>query len=203
MDLFDHDRAFLARLDAAMDEARRRAGPRFGCGPGRDDCCRGPFPINRLDARRLQRGLAELEAVDPARAAELRRRARAAVATLREDFPGDAAAGLLSDNGDADAFFERHGSLPCPALDPARRTCELYAHRPWTCRTYGPPIRIGDEDLPACPHCFAPCTAEETAALRVEPDPEGLEDALLDQLQREERADGRETLVAHALAGKP
>jgi len=204
MDLFDHDRRFLARLDAAMDRARHLAGARFGCGPGRDECCRGPFPINRLDARRLQRGLAELAARDPARAAALRRRAAEAVLQLDADFPGEARSGLLrdADAPDAQEFFARHAQLPCPALDPERRTCELYASRPWTCRTYGPPLRVGDEKLPACPHCFAPCSARDTEALRVEPDPEGLEDALLDQLRRQERADARETLVAHALAGR-
>jgi hypothetical protein len=71
-----------------------------------------------------------------------------------------------------------------------------------TCRTYGPPIRIGDEELPACPFCFAPCTPEETEALRVEPDPEGLEDAIVDQLEREEGLTG-ETVVAFALLGLP
>jgi Fe-S-cluster containining protein len=92
--------------------------------------------------------------------------------------------------------------MPCPALDPRTGLCELYEYRPWTCRTYGPPIRIGDEDLPPCPHCFEPTPEPLLEALRVEPDPEGLEDALLDALERAEGVRS-ETVVAFALLGQP
>ncbi len=203
MDLFDHDRRFLDRIDRVMHDAAARAGDRWGCGPGRTDCCIGPFPIHLLDARRLLRGLDALRRVDPERAAAIAGRASEAAGSLREGFPGDAAAGVLDDDDDAQqAYFTRHETLPCPALDPASGRCELYAARPWTCRTFGPPIRIGGEDLPACPFCFAPCSAEETEALRVEPDPEGLEDALVDRLERDEGVAG-ETIIAFALLGMP
>ena len=203
MSILDHDRKLLATIDAAMDEASRRAGERWGCGPGRTDCCMGPFPINLLDARRLQAGLRELERDDPQRAAAVRARAREAVEQWTQDFPGDVASGLLSDeNLDVQDFCDAHQSMPCPALDPDNGRCTLYAHRPWTCRTFGPPTRVGDEPLPACRHCFAPCSSEETEQLRVEPDPEGLEDALVDQLEREEGRSG-DSFVALALLGLP
>lgn len=211
-----HDDRMTAAIDARLREAAGRAGARWGCRAGRVDCCLGPFPINALDARRLRRGLAELAASDPARAAAVRARAAAAVETFAADYPGDAATGRLAEAEPPDgstpsteevealeaaqqAWFDRHGDLPCPALDPATGRCELYARRPFTCRTYGPPLAIGDEELPACPFCFAPCTPEETAALRVDPDPEGLEDAILDQLEALEGAKG-ETVIAWALA---
>ena len=205
MDLFEHDRRFLASVDEAMEVARERAGERWGCGPGRADCCMGPFPINLLDARRLQRGLAQLAESEPAKAEAIRDRARAAVAVLREGFPGDPASGILAEDDDdtvQQRYLTVHEKLPCPALDPATLTCDLYEHRPWTCRTFGPPIRIGREELPPCPYCFTPCEPHEIEALRVEPDPDGLEDTLVDALEREEGIAG-ETLIAFALCGLP
>ena len=206
MDLFDHDRRFLAVVDEAMEVARVRAGERWGCGPGRADCCMGPFPINMLDARRLQKGLAELAERAPSRAQAIRERAHAALPVLREAFPGDARSGFLDDDDGDDTAQQRyltaHEKLACPALDPATRTCELYAQRPWTCRTFGPPIRVGREDLPPCPYCFAACDPHELEALRVEPDPDGLEDTLVDALEREQDVQG-ETLIAFALCGLP
>ena len=203
MDLFDHDRRFLAVVDEAMELARERAGGRWRCGPGSADCCIGPFPINLLDARRLQRGLAQRTTNDPAKAKAIRERANAAVTVLREAFPGDAASGILDEDDTLQQqYLGAHEKLPCPALDPATRMCDLYEHRPWTCRTFGPPIRVGREDLPPCPYCFAPCSADEIEALRVEPDPDGLEETLLDALERDERVEG-ETLIAFAHCGLP
>jgi Fe-S-cluster containining protein len=203
VDLFDHDRRFLEVVDRVMDDARRAAGDAWACGPGRTECCIGPFPINLLDARRLIRGLAEMAGSEPARAARIEARAREAVERMRSDFAGDAEQGILTEDDAAqDAFFECHGDRPCPALDPATGRCEVYAFRPWTCRTFGPPIQIGHERLPPCPHCFAPCSGEEEDRLRVIPDPDGLEAALLDALERDLGLAG-ETIVAFALLGMP
>ena len=62
------DDAFVCRFDESMADATQRAGSLFGCGPGNSRCCRGPFPINLLDARRLWRGMTALASRDPARA---------------------------------------------------------------------------------------------------------------------------------------
>jgi hypothetical protein len=67
-----------------------------------------------------------------------------------------------------------------------------------TCRTYGPPVRIGEEDLPPCKNCFQGATPEEIERCRLEPDAEGFEDAILARLERSGGASG-ETLVALAL----
>lgn len=192
----DADRRLLRVIDEAMASAAARAGSRLACRPGCDECCHGPFPINALDVQRLRRGLAELAARDPGRAAAIVERARAQVPRLTPGFPGDPGTGRLSENERAlEAFFDRYVSIPCPALDPETGCCELYAHRPFTCRTFGPPVRIGYTDLPPCRLCFQgepPATVE---ACRVDPDPHGLEDRLLDRL-----GDDDETVVAFALA---
>jgi Fe-S-cluster containining protein len=190
------DRRLLQVVDSGMAEAARRAGSWLACRPGCAGCCHGPFPINRLDERRLREGMAALSAADPERARAVAERARRQLPVLREDFPGDPETGALADGDEeADLYFARHGALPCPALDPATGRCDLYAWRPLTCRTFGPPVRIGDADLPPCDLCFQGAPAEAVEACRVEPDPHGLEDRLLAPLGEEE------TLVAFALAG--
>lgn len=189
------DRRLLQVIDEAMAEAGRRAGAHLVCRPGCTGCCHGPFPINGLDAARLRRGLEELASCDPERAAALIERARALVSVLVPDFPGDPATGVLADDDSADPWFEGHASLPCPALDPATGRCELYAHRPLSCRTFGPPVRIGAADLPPCDLCFQGASPAEAAACRVEPDPHGVEDRLVRRFGAEE-----ETLIAFVLA---
>jgi Fe-S-cluster containining protein len=194
------DRRLLRVLDAALAEGRERAGKRLACRVGCTECCMGPFPITELDARRLREGLRELRARDPRRAAALERRARAAVRALRGEFPGDAATGRLSEDEAArERFFDRHGQQPCPALDPQTGGCELYEHRPLTCRTYGPPVRIGDEDLPPCRLCFVGASTRAIARCRVTVDEAGLEDRLLRRLQRSGVPAIAETVVACAL----
>lgn len=190
------DRRLLEVVGAALAEAVERAGDRLACRPGCTECCHGPFPVNRLDAWRLRRGLEQLAGSAPEKARAVLDRARAQLQVLAEDYPGDPRTGVLAEDGaDDEAFFTRHGALPCPALDPATGRCDLYEHRPLTCRTFGPPVRLGDFDLPPCRLCFAGSPPEEVEACRAEPAPHGLEDRLLARL-----GDDAETLIAFALA---
>jgi len=190
------DRQLVENLERALGEGAVRAGPHLACRPGCIECCIGPFPITLLDAWRLQRAMEELERTDPVRAARIRGRARNAIREMSEDFPGDLASGLLRGDLEAeDRFFERHAALPCPLLDPDTGLCELYAARPLSCRTFGLPVRIGEENLPPCHLCFRDASAQEIEACRVLIDPEGLEDQILGD------AGEVETLIAFALAG--
>ena len=144
------DEALIRIVDAALAEAARKSRPWLVCRPGCIECCLGPFPITQLDARRLREGLSELERRDRQRAARVRERARQAVAQPATD------------------------DEPCPALDPATGTCDLYAARPITCRIFGPPVRYGSDAVGVCELCFHGASDEEIAACRVEVDP-GLE----------------------------
>jgi Fe-S-cluster containining protein len=193
------DADLLRVFDEALARSARALGPALDFGRGCPACCIGPFPINALDAWRLRRGL---QALDPARAGDVRARARAAVAVLRPHFPGDADRGVFAaDDAAEEAFCERFATLACPALDPGSGRCDLYAHRPLACRSYGLPVRIGITDLPPCRLCVEadPGTLERC---RAEPDPQHGERALLERLESATGAAG-ETLIAFALAGTP
>ncbi len=194
------DRRLLADIEGSLRACAQRAGDRLACRPGCSACCLGPFPITALDAVRLQAGLHELARHEPRRAAAIHTRAVAAARAMSEGFPGDAATGLLGEDVKAEeAFCLRHGATPCPALDPASGRCELYESRPISCRTFGPPVRIGDQELPPCSLCFKGTPAHEVERCRFEPDPTGIEDELLSDLEAEDGVSG-ETMIAFALA---
>lgn len=195
------DDILMQEVDVAMAASTRRAGPLYGCRAGRADCCRALFPINLLDARRLQRGMKDLEARDPARAKAVRARATRAVRRLARDFPGDPTTGLFSGDEKAEASFcAQHGARRCPALDGPTGKCDVYEFRPLACRAMGPPVHLGRVDLDPCPYCFGPASAEDIERCRARPDPEGREDALLDALDGRPGRRG-ETVIAFALLG--
>lgn len=185
------DAALIQIVDAAMAEAARRSGTWLACRPGCHQCCIEPFAITQLDAIRLRAGLADLELRDPARAARVRERAQASVERMRRECPEDPLANAL--NCDQTAEDE-----PCPALDPATGTCDLYAARPITCRTFGPAVRFGAGSVAVCELCYQNATDAEIAGCEVAVDPENLEAELLRQLDCAGLTG--ETVVAFALA---
>ncbi|HSL22100.1 MAG TPA: hypothetical protein VK886_11230 [Vicinamibacterales bacterium] len=81
----------------------------------------------------------------------------------------------------------------------ARGTCDLYDSRPVSCRTDGPPVRIGGQDLPPCRLCFTSAAPHEIERARVEIDNERVEEDLLAALQQA-GAISQVTCVALALA---
>jgi Fe-S-cluster containining protein len=192
------DQALVAAVDAACADAVRLAAGRLACRVGCTECCVGPFPISALDAARLSAGLDALAAAEPALAAQVAMRARRAVARMAPAFPGDPDRGALAEDEAArDAFLAAHGSLPCPALDPESGRCELYAHRPLSCRTFGPPMEIESQSLPPCRLCFVGASDAEVEAARGRLDCHALEEPLEREVER--AGASRETLVAYAL----
>ena len=192
------DQALIQIVDAALVDATRRSGKWLVCRPGCTQCCIGAFPINQLDALRLRRGLADLEAREPQRADRLRQRAREAVARLSPGFPGDPVSGVLDEGDDAAERFSGFANEePCPALDPVTGNCELYESRPMTCRVFGPPVRTED-GLGVCELCYQGATDEEIAACEMKPDPDDLECALVEKLEESPGPRGN-TIIAFCL----
>jgi Fe-S-cluster containining protein len=180
------DRELVQILDASFADAAHRSGAWLVCHAGCTQCCIGAFAINQLDAQRLRDGLADLKHADPARAAEVERRAEDYIARLSAEFPGDPATGILAEDDESKLHFEGFANEePCPALDPATGRCDLYAARPTTCRVFGPPIRSGEEGgLGVCDLCFHDASPEEIAACEMQVDPDGLEAKLLAEVEQ-------------------
>jgi Fe-S-cluster containining protein len=193
------DQALVQIVDSALADTARRSGKWLACRPGCTQCCIGVFPINSLDAVRLREGLANLEASAPERAVRVRQRARDAVSRLAKEFPGDPISGLLDESEEAERrFAEFANDEPCPALDAETGLCELYESRPMTCRVFGPPVR-SEDGLGVCELCFQGASDEEIAACEMNPDPDDLESALVEELEKTTGAHGQ-TIVAFCLA---
>jgi Fe-S-cluster containining protein len=194
-----NDHALIQIVDSALADAARRSGPWLVCRPGCTQCCIGVFPINQLDAARLRNGLADLQVREPARAQQVRARARDAVARLSPHFPGDPATGILHEGvDDARNFSDFANDEPCPALDPVTGHCELYESRPMTCRVFGPPVR-SEGGLGVCELCFHGATDKEIAACEMKPDPGDLEAVLLEEMETTTGRRGN-TIIAFCLA---
>jgi Fe-S-cluster containining protein len=144
-----------------------------------------------------------LETGDPERALRIRQRAKASVARLAKDFPGDVNTGLLAEDEEAERrFVDFANDEPCQALDSASGMCDLYEFRPMTCRTFGPPVRSGSEGgLGVCELCYHGASDKQIAACEMVPDPNGLEPRLVRDVEKSTGKTGN-TIVAFCLAGK-
>jgi Fe-S-cluster containining protein len=157
-------------VDAALDSAVARSGRHLACRPGCSQCCYGVFEISGLDAARLREGL---QTAEPAVAARILERVAAAKEKLGPFFPGDVTTGVLTGTAEEIELFEEWAHAEaCPVLDPETQTCDLYAHRPILCRTFGPPIRNDADDpsagLAICELCFTEASEEEIAAAEMD-----------------------------------
>jgi Fe-S-cluster containining protein len=148
---------------------------------------------------RLQQGLNELAERDLDKAKRVLQRAAEWLERTVEGFPGDTESGILDDSPESEEIFEDFANdEPCPALDPQTMTCDLYAHRPMTCRVYGPPVRT-EGGVGICELCFTEASPEEIAAAEVPLDGEEIESGLNQELEKV-TTDGK-TIVAFALLG--
>ena len=192
------DSALIQIVDAALADAARRSGEWLVCHPGCTQCCVGVFAVNQLDAVRLQHGLAEIERTDPLRAGRIRARASDSVRRLATSFPGNAQTGVLDEGPEAEERFADFGNDEvCPVLDPETGLCELYAARPMTCRTFGPPVRA-EGGLGVCDLCFHGASDAEIAKCEMVADPEDLEGDLLRAIEKSRGPRGR-TIVAYCV----
>jgi Fe-S-cluster containining protein len=195
-------------VDTAVTDAYERGGAHLACHPGCSQCCIGVFPISQQDALRLREALATLEQSDPAKSARIQARATAARTRLTPHFPGDPQTGILNPDYEDSQLFsdESEDSIddnePCPVLDPATGTCDLYAARPILCRTFGPPMRTAEDNLATCELCFTHATTEEIAACELDPTLPAQEAASNDAFNSTHRLHGQ-TLVAYALRERP
>ena len=173
------DTELVEAVDAALRDGAARARGHMACRVGCTHCCLGPFNIAALEAARLVRGLAALTLRHPGTASASIERASGQWEQMIAAFPGDPITGVLTDDETARAvFFARFEDVPCPALDPASGSCQVYRWRPLACRTYGLPVRYGSEVLEPCPFNFRAVPLVVVAAATVEPDADDREGSL-------------------------
>ena len=193
-------------VDAALLSATQRSGPHLACRPGCTQCCYGIFPISQQDAHRLREALQVLEQTDPEKSHRIQARAAASRTRLNPHFPGDPATGILAEDYESSPLFtdESEDSIgdnePCPVLDPATGTCDLYEARPILCRTFGPPMRTAEDNLATCELCFIHATTEEIAACELDPTIPAQEEASNEAFNAAHNLHGQ-TLIAYALRG--
>lgn len=188
------DAELVRIVDAALQDAVHRSGTWLACRPGCNQCCTGVFRISQLDAARLREGLTLLQQDSPEQANRVQTRVAATRARLSATFPGDVCTGVLDGGDEADAAFDDFGNEQvCPVLDPVSGICSLYAHRPMTCRTFGPPVRNEQDALGTCELCFQGATEREVAHAEMTLPPLELEE----ELSRQTGHEG-ETIVAFA-----
>jgi Fe-S-cluster containining protein len=148
----DPYRSILDHADQFFGTVMREQAANLQCGKGCSLCCYGLFEIGSGDLPILAAGL---ETLHPMRRRSVVRRAVDIVAAsqhpnLRECSPRE-----------KDAFFERTSATACPCLDSAG-SCMVYDSRPLVCRTFGLPLRNGDDYLgDVCELNFTAATEEE------------------------------------------
>jgi Fe-S-cluster containining protein len=191
-------------VDATLASAAARSGRHLACRPGCSQCCHGVFEISALDAARLREGLA-LAAQD------VRERVIARVQAARQKlgpfYPGDPATGVLTGSDEAIELFEEWAHAEaCPVLDPETQTCDLYAHRPILCRTFGPPIRNDADDpeagLAICELCFTQASEAEIAAAEMDSSFRAEQERIEAAFERD-HPDCGPTMVAFAFVAGP
>jgi Fe-S-cluster containining protein len=132
------DETYTRILDRADDFFRSVAESQpqnLQCGRGCSLCCYGLFEIGSGDVPLIAEGLEKLH---PSRRKMIIRRSQEILASsnhpdLRECSPSEKV-----------SFFERTASTPCPNLND-RGECLMYDNRPLVCRTFGLPLRNGDD----------------------------------------------------------
>ena len=147
-------REILDNADAHFHEVARKQPQHLQCN-GCSLCCYGLFEIGSADIAVLAEGLSQLH---PARRKRIIRRAVEIVASSQHPNLRETA------RTEKDRFFHRTASTRCPNLNDEGR-CLVYEHRPLICRTFGVPLREGDQYLgDVCDLNFTNATDDEKLA---------------------------------------
>src|SRR5438105_9502158 len=127
----------LEEADEFFSSVMRSQPQNLQCGRGCSLCCYGLFEIGSGDVPIIAEGLEKLH---PMRRKKIVKRALELIVSsrhpnLRECSPIE-----------KEEFFDRTASTPCPNLNESGE-CMIYDSRPLVCRTFGLPLRDGDNYL--------------------------------------------------------
>ena len=125
------------------------------CGRGCSLCCYGLFEIGSGDVPMIAEGLSKLH---PSRRRKIIRRAEEIL-----DSTGHPNLRECSQE-EKESFFDRTSDVACPALS-EKGECQIYESRPLVCRTFGLPLRQGEQYIgDICELNFTTASDEEKQA---------------------------------------
>jgi Fe-S-cluster containining protein len=192
--------ALARKTDEWFQRANAALLSQVPCQAGCFHCCKGVFPITRLDGRLLEEGLARLPTDQRGR---IEACAVQQVSAFEAAYPRLQISPSLDDWSDdeIDHLVLAFRDAPCPALR-EDGLCELYAYRPLTCRSMGIPTREDGMVTGACAvQTFVPIVRLSVPLEREEQELAAAEATLLEGLPEVAR-DGEEMLLPYAFVGR-
>ena len=140
--IFARYELLCAGADRLFEQVRRLYPDCVTCSLGCSDCCHAVFDLSLVEALNLNRKFRQAIAFGPRHSAIIEAASDADRLAARKK----RALYRTSKKGDARQVMEdaAHIRIRCPLLD-AEDHCQLYEHRPVTCRIYGVPAAIAGE----------------------------------------------------------
>jgi Fe-S-cluster containining protein len=137
---FEKYERLVAASDAAFDRVKKAHADCVQCKEGCSDCCHAIFDLTLIEALYLNHRFKEkFEGNDRAEMDEKANRSDRQIAKIKRKAHQDLLDGKAEEEILADLARER---VRCPLLN-TQDLCDLYDHRPLTCRFYGIPTAIG------------------------------------------------------------
>ena len=153
-EVFEKYEALTRDVDALFAQVKGLCGDMVACKPGCSDCCHALFDVSLVEALYLNHHFRKLHAEGASRdriIARAEEADRAHYKLKRKAFKATEK-GVPTTQILADLAKER---IRCPLLSDEDR-CDLYDHRPVTCRLYGLPLDIGGQGHSCGQSGFAP-----------------------------------------------
>ncbi|MFV0348687.1 MAG: YkgJ family cysteine cluster protein [Halodesulfovibrio sp.] len=140
-DIFDRYEALVAEVDTVFAKVAEQHPECVTCEKGCSDCCHALFDLSLVEAMYLNRSFKQSFGDGEARSSIITRANEADRKSykIKRQAYRDSQAGIDTQTILENMARER---MRCPLLG-TTDTCELYQHRPITCRLYGIPTAIG------------------------------------------------------------
>jgi Fe-S-cluster containining protein len=159
---FDKYKAVVSQVDAVFKRVQEEYAACVRCGVGCSDCCHALFDLTLIEALYIK---AQFDKVfgkkHRALVIERANEADRAIYRLKRQAFKDHESGRPENQILEEMAAQR---VRCPLLNEENK-CDLYAHRPITCRLYGIPTVIGDKAHSCGSSAFEPGQAYPTVKL--------------------------------------
>lgn len=145
-DLFKEYEQLAEKAEIAFQALEKEYGDCVKCSVNCSDCCHSVFGLFLIESAYLSHYFGQLDSSLRTQALLRGERADRELLQLESSPPGDSHPGV-DDQGGNSVALERQ-RIRCPLLNEEEK-CQMYSHRPITCRVYGIPTFTGGK-LRAC-----------------------------------------------------